>query len=107
MKYHCTQSPLFEKSRADAVRTYLADRGRAGLDESSDILSCGSTIIGIAELFFDIDKVHYPFREGLRAYGSKQGRQLKMGMDVDETGHEDCVIQLDNAMAWIFLDYPV
>jgi hypothetical protein len=77
------------------------------LDECPDILSRGSTIIGIDELFFGNDEIHYPFREGLRAYGIEQGRQFEMGVDIDETGHEDCVIQLGNAMAWIFLDYPV
>ena len=104
MKYHCTQSALFEMSRADAVRAYLADRGRAGLDEGPDILSCGSTIIGIDELFFGNDEIHYPFGKGFRSYGIEQGRQLKMGMDVDETGHEDRVIQSTYFMARVFSD---
>ncbi len=98
---------MFKKSWADAVRAYLADRGRAGLDEGPDILSCGSTIIGIVELFFGNDKLHYPFRKSLCSYGIEQRRQFKMGVDIDEAGHEDCVIQLDNAMMGIFLDYPI
>ena len=77
------------------------------MDEGLNVFSYGRFVIVAVQPSLCFYKVHYPFREGLRAYGIEQGRQLEMGMDIDETVHEDCVIQLGNAMAWIFLDYPV
>jgi hypothetical protein len=98
-KNHRPQPAFPDKGRTYTMGADLANRGCAGLDESIDINPSCTLIVLVAQVFLCSNEINNPIRECFGANTFKQRRKFEVGMKVDQSRHENCVLQPDNMMA--------
>jgi hypothetical protein len=68
---------------------------------TADVSYCRCMIVAIMERSFCFDQVHYPIREHSGLYRSEQGRQFKVGVNIDQAGHENSIGDCTDSVARI------